>query len=137
MLDTPIDVESGVAYWLVVKGVRGDASVCVGPQQWKALGEFLINRGGQRWKPISDDRGMSALIRPIYSPDVDHQTAAVEIEVQADARVLGSQRIDPWADVRRLSLPVIGDKVRSASLVIKSSAAGSLTLANVVQRYTH
>jgi hypothetical protein len=98
------------------------------------LRRLRVNRGGQIWRDIGPVIGDPpvALLRLIYVPEPDNQTAAIEVGLK---QTQGSQRHDPRPEARTISIPAKG--LRQATLVIKSYAQGQLNVANVIQEYSN
>ena len=76
---------------------------------------------------------MKALLRPIYLPDFANSTAALELAVGFN----GERRpVEVTPSGARVTLtPEPESVVGKAPLIIRSNAQGSLSIANVVQRY--
>jgi hypothetical protein len=130
--DTPVGLQADVTYWLIIKGVRGRVRLALQEQVDTYLTDTLVNRGGQSWKSYGRPScTVLPLLRLIYLPEIDNQTAAIRLSVKGtDVQ----QSIDPGLDVQSMSLPVTGDRTQ-AELVIESHARGMLSIANVVQTY--
>lgn len=130
--DTPVDLQAGVSYWLIIKGVRGRVRLALQAQMDTYLTETLMNRGGQSWKTYRRPaREALPLLRLAYLPEIDNQTPAIWLCVKGtDVQ----QAIDPGSDVQSVSLPVPRGRTQ-ARLVIESHAQGTLSIANVVQEY--
>ena len=113
--------------------VRGAVRLAVGTQDWDRLRGTRINRGGRLWREMIDPEQGQAYLRPSHLPDIDHQTAAVELSVGLDGP---RQKAYPTNSVRRLTLQSPnGLTPGGVTLIIRSSAKGTLTVANVVGRY--
>ncbi len=132
--ETPVDLEAKKLYWVVIKGIRGQAQLGLQDQKGGYLRQFLINRGGRLWKNLSrqSNSAISALVRLIYLPEIDNQTAAIEIGIE-DVQSL--QQLDPEPEAQTLSIDVKNTGIQQAVIVIKSHARGSLSIANVIQEY--
>lgn len=135
--EAPVDLSPETAYWIVVKGIRGQARLGLGPladeQPDKYLRGARVNRGGQVWKGLSRPYAppTSALLRLVYLPEIDNQSAAVEIAVEKS-----SQRIDPKPEAQAVSLALPeGRGAGKSEIVIKSHARGTLSIANVIQEH--
>ena len=101
---------------------------------------LYINRGGQIWKSLFRTTPVApivALLGVVYLPGSDDQTAAVQLTVTG-APAGGtpvSQRIDPGREPQTLHLPTAGANWNRVVLEIRSQAAGTLSIANVIREY--
>jgi hypothetical protein len=142
-----VELQTEVAYWMVVKGVRG--SVRLGLQaapQGDATtlpvlrDALVINRGGQRWKSMfrtPPTPSIVALLGIVYVPGSDDQTAAVQLTVTG-APAAGTpvgQRLDPGREPQTVTLNTGGVHWNHVRLEIRSHAEGTLSLANVIRAY--
>ena len=131
--DKPAELQPDTPYWIVAKGVRGSVRLGVMPavadgSRPVIRGALLLNRGGQIWKSFSP-AARESLFSLVYVPQPDNQTAAIVISVAGTA-----QRLDPQSTPKTVRFPVSSGG--APVLVIDSHAAGSLTVANVIQEYT-
>jgi hypothetical protein len=134
-LGSPVDLEPGRTYWLVVKGVRGTVLVGLAPDQDGHLGQVMVNRGGRLWRSLSQGAGrpLTALLGLIYQPGPDNQTAALELGLEGGPP---PQRMDLGDGVRTVVLDAAAlDAADPATVVLRSHASGTLSIANVVQGY--
>jgi hypothetical protein len=134
-LDTPSDLQPGTSYWVVLKGVRGTVAVGLQSGQVDHLGQLLVNRGGRRWRSLGHPAGppVTALLGLVYLPGPDNQTAALEIGLEGGQP---PQRMDLGNGVRTISLDAAAlDASRPVTVVIRSNASGTLSIANVLQEY--
>ena len=129
----PVDLQADTPYWLVLKGVRGQVRQPLQKQENLYLGHTLVNRSGQLWKPFQlGQSGSIPLLRLLYQPGLDNQTAAVVLRLQGtDVR----QPLDPVSSGQQVTLKPPADSVLPVVLVIESQAQGTLSLANLVQEY--
>ncbi len=132
--EAPLDLKPGTPYWIVIKGVQGAVQLGLQAQEEKYLRGVHINRGGQLWRSLARRSAPSAeaLLRLVYLPEIDNQTAAVEIGIEGTE---GTQRIDPVPAGQTVSFDVRNAGLGRANLVIKSHGRGTLSIANVVQEY--
>jgi hypothetical protein len=132
--DQHADLSPDTRYWLVVKGILGKARLGLQAQPQSYLQQTVVNRGGQLWKDIrpASSQAKPALLRLIYLPELDNQTAAVEFSLKKV-----TQALDPGSTVQSLLLDLPEERSSGpATLLIKSHARGSLSLANLIQEYT-
>ena len=132
--ETPVDLEAKKLYWVVIKGIRGQAQVGLQDQKGGYVPQVLINRGGQLWKSLSrrPNLAIAALLRLIYLPDIDNQTAAIEIGIEETQQF---QKLDPGPEAKTISLDVNKQGNSKTTIAIKSHVRGSLSIANVIQEY--
>lgn len=137
--DAAADLESGLAYWIVLRGIRGRSRVAVHREPDESLTTLLVNRGGQIWKPLdAPSSGTTAALRLTYLPTVDTQSAAVEVAVLSadDHAIIAAQRLDPGGSPIDLALDLGESSAHQVLLRFTSYAAGTLSIANVRQEYT-
>lgn len=133
--DAPVSLRLDVPYWIVLKGVQGRLSLAMQAQDDTYLTVTLVNRGGQRWKPLSARETPSLpLMRLVYLPEIDTQSAAVTFRVQGTSI---RRPVDPAPAVQTISLQMEGDAAfpSPVTLVIEAQAQGTLSLANVLQEF--
>lgn len=143
--EAPAELQVGVPYWLVLKGIRGQVylglrSDDAGRAQDAASAgravrdeRLRINRGGQLWKGLQragDDR-VRARLALVYLPGPDNGVAAVSLGVEGAAAAL----VEPGAQPATVALDLAGADLSQAVLVVQSNAAGVFTVANVIQEY--
>jgi hypothetical protein len=133
-LENPTALSAAVRYWIVLKGVRGKTQLGLQAQtDGTYLEKVLVNRGGQLWKgfdALTNARSV-ALLRLIYLPELDNQSAAVQIGINETHW----RAFDPAAESTTLSFELNDASIRQAVIAIKSHARGVLTVANVIQEY--
>jgi hypothetical protein len=116
-----------------VKGIRGKTLLALQPQPDTYLADTRLNRGGQLWKPFGrGGQGTPALLRLVYLPEIDNQTAAVTLSVQGTGV---RQPFDPTPQASPVVLALPAQTPLPPVLIIESQAQGTLSLANVVQEY--
>jgi hypothetical protein len=129
----PADLQAGIPYWLIIKGVRGKVRLALQAQEEMYLTNLLVNRGGQLWKPLGPATQQSLpLLRLVYLPEIDNQTAAITLRVQGTSL---QQALDPTPEARNVTLTVSGQSSGPAILVVESQAQGVLSVANIIQEY--
>ncbi len=132
--ETPVDLKTETPYLIVIKGISGRALLGLHtPTKGEYLQKVLVNRGGQAWRSICPAPGtVVGMLRLIYLPGIDNQTAAVEIGVE------GKPKFHPFSPESEVQTVSLGDLtgLSQATLVIKSYAKGTLTIANVIQEYS-
>lgn len=131
--EAPVDLNPETTYWVVVKGIRGKARLGLQVQPRSYLQRASVNRGGQLWKDLGRPPApvAAAMLRLVYLPELDNQSAAVEISVEG-----ASQRLDPKPEAQTLSLDLPeGRGAGEAVITIKSHARGTLSIANLIQEY--
>jgi hypothetical protein len=134
--ETPAELAVDADYWIVLKGIRGSAKLGLASVAGGYLGELRFNRGGRLWRrfdtetPQTDTSHLAAVVRLVYLPAPDIQSAALEIGVPGASLQLTS----PEATAQRIALVALGGN-GPTSLVLSSHARGSLTIANVVQEF--
>jgi hypothetical protein len=135
--DAPAELELDGDYWVVFRGIRGRARLGLTTATGGYLGLVRVNRGGQLWRRI--DRwaefppappALAAVVRLVYVPEPDNQTAAIALALNGDTPTL----VDPEATTQRVTVEAAAH-TGPAWLVVTSNARGSLTLANVVQEF--
>lgn len=133
--EKPIDLEADESYWIVIKGVQGSALLGLQKQADDTIKKISVNKGGRLWKNIST-KPSPALLRIVYLPEIDSQTAAIEIGVNEAS--FAPSNIDPGFAPQTVSLDVnkVVAKNEAAIIVIKSNARGTLSIANVIQEYS-
>ncbi len=136
--ESPAKLEAGTPYWIVVKGVSGAARLGVEarvepPPAEDYLEALLVNRAGQLWKPFtsSSSAALASMLRIVYLPGIDNQSAAVEIAVAG----AGEQAVDPQAAPSTLSFVFTQRSASPVVVEVTSHARGALTIANVIQEY--
>ena len=137
--ETPASLQADVPYWMVLRGIRGRLSPALlpspssGENQPVAYRSLRINRGGRLWKPITDESKLklTALLRLIYLPDAETQTAALEVEFKDPSIAL---RLDPADEPYLFAIPANKGDL-AVELRLRSHAQGTLTVANIVQKY--
>jgi hypothetical protein len=144
--DDPAELRVGLPYWLVIKGVRGEAQVGLRPPAHSAprqplLEERLrINRGGRLWKGLqrgTEDQ-IGARMSLVYDPGPDYGVAALDIHVETGSPHAGafSALADPGPQPKVLSIELTDTAPRQgAVLVVRAHAAGTCVIANVIQEY--
>ena len=140
--EKPTKLSPGTPYWIVAKGVHGSVRLGLNmaeappPNAPLARYSLLLNRGGQLWKSFVGPAAqpVQALLSLVYIPQPDNQTAAVQI-LAGDGGP--TQRIDPAPKVATVHFPFSGGGPLPSALVVHSHGQGSLTIANVIQEYTH
>jgi hypothetical protein len=146
--DAPVEIQVGVPYWVVLKGIRGriylglesDAARPAAAGAGRAVREerLRINRGGQLWKAFQrgDDDRIRARLALVYTPGADNSVAAVRLGLEgADGTPGPAALIDPGARVTAVALDLGGVTLPGAVLVVQSNAVGALTVANLIQEY--
>ncbi|MCI0490302.1 MAG: hypothetical protein L0229_27230 [Blastocatellia bacterium] len=131
--DSPVELKLEALYWIIIKGIRGKVQAGIQAQVEQYLDRAIINRGGQLWKSFGSGAA-GAMLRVVYLPEIDNQSAAIEIGIEGTSAF---QRLDPQAQAQTISFdvpPGAGDK--EAVLLIKSHARGTLSIANVIQEYS-
>ena len=132
--ENPIEVNAGVRYWIILKGVRGKAQLGLQTRTEETyLQNVMVNRGGQLWKNFSEVTNPPpvALLRLIYLPAPDNQSAAIQVGINGTHW----QAVDPVQESKTLSFELKDAAIRQAAIVIRSHAQGALTVANVIQEY--
>ena len=109
--DAPVDFNAATFYWIVIKGVQGEAQFGLKSQEDGYLKEVRVNRGGQFWRPIrnASDPTIAGLLRLVYLPEIDNQTAAVEIGIKG-TRIFEKFNPGPEAEIMSLGTFSIGLK---------------------------
>jgi hypothetical protein len=133
--DTPADLVKGKTYWVVMKGIQGRVRIGLGPPEESYLQEVLVSRGGYRWKGFRPP-GESTVsqLRLVYLPEIDNQTAAIDIGIENTAVL---QKLEPGAEVQGVALDIPDSSdLDGVTLLIKSHAHGTLSIANVIQEYS-
>jgi hypothetical protein len=148
--DTPAEIQVGVPYWVVLKGVRGQVYLGLRsdpaepPPADGAVGQAVreerlrINRGGQLWKALrrGNDEQIRARLGLVYTPGPDNSLAAVKLRIEGENGAPGpAALIDPAAQATTVPLEPGGPVLASAVLLVQSNALGALTIANVIQEY--
>jgi hypothetical protein len=149
--ETPAEIQVGVPYWVVIKGIRGQAFLGLrsdGAALSQASGtagravreeEVRINRGGQLWKSLQragrsvNGNSIRARLALVYTPGPDNGVAAVKISVEGSQAA--AALIDPGAQAETVALNLGGAALSNAVLVVRSNASGTFTVANVIQEY--
>jgi hypothetical protein len=133
-MERPVDLEPDTAYWVVLRAVRGAVAVGLHPAPVGHLGDALVNRGGRLWRSLG--RGgpsRTALLDLVYLPGPDNQTAAVEIGLEGGPP---DRRVDPGPEVTTLSFDASAlAALDPVTVVVRSHARGTLSIANVLQEY--
>ncbi|HWP47385.1 MAG TPA: hypothetical protein VNM22_09515 [Candidatus Limnocylindrales bacterium] len=129
----PVDLKAQTPYWIVIKGIQGKVRLAL-QTQTGYLQQILVNRGGRLWKPLRglSDPACTALLRLVYLPGIDNQTAAIEIGIEGTQRW---QRIDPKPGAQTISFDIETYNLQQVDLKVKSHARGTLSLANIIQEY--
>jgi hypothetical protein len=133
MFENAVELKENIKYWIVLKGIRGKVWLGLESQPAGSLERLLLNRGGQLWKEIPAVSGLLAgMLRLIYLPDVDNQSAALELGMDNAAQ---SQRVDPNNTAQGISIECENLELTDPVLVIKSFARGNICIGNIVQEY--
>jgi hypothetical protein len=134
--EKPAELKPDVPYWIVVKSVRGAVRLGLKPADVDPAteppvtrGALLLNRGGLIWKSYARTP-LQALLSPVYVPQPDDQTAAIQISIGEGCT---EEMIDPQNTAKTISFPTSG--TGAPLLVVGSRGLGSLTIANVIQEY--
>lgn len=133
--DQAADLSLETRYWIVVKGIQGQALLALGGPTEAYLDTVFVNRGGQLWKTFSRREPVvsNAFVRLVYLPEIDNRSASVEIGIEGVEEL---QRLDPQPEPQTISLaPPAAFNAAEPVIIIKSHAQGTLTLANVIQEY--
>lgn len=140
--DAPAELAVDRDYWVVFRGIRGAARLGLAAPAGEYLRHVRVNRGGQLWKSLARESRMgeesappsplAAVVRLVYLPGLDDQTAAVELRLEGEPEPHLS---DPQPAPQRITLEAPAGADRRAALVVSSHARGTLTLANVVQEF--
>jgi hypothetical protein len=72
------------------------------------------------------------VLRLVYLPEIDNQTAAVEIRLEGLGRF---QKIDPHPEAQSLNLPISDWRGQPLILEVRSHAQGTVSIANVIHEY--
>lgn len=143
----PVALAAGQAYWMVVKGVRGRCRLALLAPPADAgdrpllRGPLAINRGGQVWKALGRAAAPAALLSLVYLPAEDNQTAALQLVVSGAPQTAAPLvlPIDVGPEARTVSVPLSGVYAgadwNQARLEIRSSARGTLNIANIIRQY--
>lgn len=131
--ESPVKLQLDALYWIVIKGIKGKARVGLQAQSEKYLNQIRVNRGGQLWKSFGGAE-TKALLRLVYMPEIDNQSAAVEIGIDGAESF---QELDPRTQSQNITVDVpSGAGSKGSTIVIKSRARGALSIANVIQEYS-
>ena len=128
-LPEPVDVPVDMPHWIILRSIQGAARVAIVRAAGDYLGALLVNRGGQRWKPVVAGAAV-ALIRVAYLPEPDNETAPVALGLEGRP----AEHPDVSPQVERLTLEAGPGSVPGA-LVLTSHARGTVSLSNVVQEF--
>lgn len=129
-----IPIEAGVPYWIVIKGIQGNVLLALQNQNGTYLTETQVNRGGQLWKPLHALPSESLpLLRLVYLPEIDNQTAAINIRLGESNGM--SLPFDPLFEAQNLTIQPTENLSPPVTIVVESHAQGSLSIANIVQEY--
>lgn len=128
----PADLSADTSYWIVVKGVRGNVRLGVDTDEESYLRHVVVNRSGKLWKRFDHSATpYVSLVRLVYLPETDNQSAAVRVGVNESLW----QGVDPGPTPTSMAFALGGAGISAAAIVIESQARGALTLANVTQEY--
>lgn len=132
----PVALDPETPYWIIAKGIRGKALLGLQPQPGEYLQHVLVSRGGRLWKSLGRASAppAAALLRLVYLPEFDNQTAATEVGIEG---VPTARRFEPGPRAQTLLFEVPqGLGTQQTVLVLKSHARGTVSVANVIQEYT-
>jgi hypothetical protein len=152
----PVVLKADIPYWVVIKGVQGKTRVglLTDTRQDKPVSAvyrdvLAVNRGGKMWKnlirrqpslpstpdteALQKETVTQALLGLIYLPDSDNQTAAIQIEVEG---IPITQRVELEAEAKPISFDLKSSDISQAILVVRSSARGTFSIANIIQEYS-
>ena len=131
--ESPVNLKADVPYWVVIKGIQGRILQALQAQKDTYLTTTLVNRGGQLWKPFHGNQALShPLVRIVYIPEIDNQSAAVTLRLQGtDIR----QLFDPLPEAQNIVLQPPRDMPLPPVLMVESQGRGTLNLANIIQEY--
>jgi hypothetical protein len=132
--EVPVDLKTQTPYWIIIKGIQGKARLALQTQGEGYLQQILVNRGRRLWKPIRSlsDSICTGLLRLVYLPKIDNQTAAIEIGIEG---IQSLQRVEPKPSAQTISFDIEPYNLRQVGIIVKSHAQGTLSLANVIQEY--
>ena len=110
--EQPAQLKPDTRYWIVAKGVRGSVRLglkaSTGQDQSAPFsrGGLMLNRGGLIWKALTGPATspLEALVSPVYVPQSDNQTAAIEISVSGGR---DPQQIDPQSAAKTITIPIV------------------------------
>ena len=143
--EKPASIAPGRAYWIVVRGIEGEARLLLERGGSTFATPAAMSRGGQRWQPVAPGAGAPAvtMMRLVYLPGPETESAALDVQVHpADGASrfttpLVRQRVDVVAATKHVDLRFTAPIERAPlTLVVRSHARGTVTLTNVTQEYT-
>jgi hypothetical protein len=128
-LPEPVEVPVDTPHWIILRSIQGSARLAIAGATSGYLGRLLVNRGGQRWKPVvvGDE---AALVRIAYLPEPDNGTAPVVLGLEGRP----AEYPEVSSQVQRVTLEA-GSGSAQGVLVLTSHARGALSLTNVVQEF--
>jgi hypothetical protein len=129
---SPASMSTGTPCWIVLKAVKGAVRLGLETGGGTYLGPLMVNRTGRLWKPFAAaGAALASLLRIVYLPGVDNQSAGLVMAVRGAA----SQAVDPGPTPRTIALTPGASPPARAVIDITSHAHGALTVANVIQEY--
>jgi hypothetical protein len=134
--ETPVELNAETPYWIIIKGVTGNAQLGLKTREESYLGEILVNRGGQLWRAMcsgESECATAALIRIVYLPETDNRAAAVEIGIEGTHLF---EKFDPGPEAETVVLNIEDVDITTPSIVVKSHAQGTLKIVNVIKVYS-
>ena len=143
--ERPGAIEAGQSYWMVLRGIEGETRIAL--ERSGAGATFgtgaVMSRGGQRWRPVAPGRAPAAMLRLVHLPGPETTSAALVLEVRrassngaSTATTLVRQRVDPRGGASSVALALgAGVERTPLTLVLRSHARGTVSIANVTQEY--
>jgi hypothetical protein len=141
----PVKLDTDSPYWLVLKAVQGSLTVALAevadPPGAAPLsaGRLCVSRSSQLWKDMfrsNSDPQVASLTGVVYLPGKDDQTAALQIVTSGAPQGLTlSTAADPTQKPQTVQQSTQNADWRQVTLEVRSYAAGTLHLANVIQRF--
>lgn len=130
-----VSIDAATRYWLVFKAVQGVVQFGLNQAPHPYLGVFLVNRGGQSWKPTQGAASRyKTVTHLVYTPSPETQIPPIEI-LFSDMTAPLTANVGGTAEAVHVNVPPVGPGGSGTTLTIRSRAKGALNVSNVTQEY--
>ncbi len=130
-----VSIDAATRYWVVFKAVQGVVQFGLNQTPHPYLGVFLVNRGGQRWKPIQGATSRHKTVTHlVYTPSPETQIPPIEILLPGMTAPL-TAKVGGTTEAVHVNVQQVGPGGSGTTLTIRSRAKGALNVSNITQEY--
>lgn len=130
-----VSIDAATGYWLIFKAVQGVVQFGLNQAQHPYLGVLLVNRWGQRWKPIQGAASRHKTVTHlVYTPSPETQIPPIEILLPGMTAPF-TANVGGTTEAVHVNVPPVGSGGSGTNLTIRSRAKGALNVSNVTQEY--